>query len=168
MRSVYLGQFTDETANAIAGELEEAGIAWSYKQPGFFTRIFFMGEWGTRMFVDAGRLGRKVGAGYYDYAEDGTRGSRQYVEYARGGEPGDSAGRQGSPRLKEIDAMVLFDLVGDCDLQVPREAGSSRALYDEFTVAAEVSAPPELDVLPLLLLWPEFELLPLWLVPLPL
>jgi hypothetical protein len=55
-RSAYLGQFTDEVANAIAGRLEEAGIAWSYKQAGFFTRIFFIGEWGTRMFVDAGRL----------------------------------------------------------------------------------------------------------------
>lgn len=56
MKSVYLGQYTDEVANAIAGELEQAGIAWSYKQAGFFTRIFFMGEWGTRMFVDADRL----------------------------------------------------------------------------------------------------------------
>jgi hypothetical protein len=56
-RSAYLGQFTDEVANAIAGRLEEADIAWSYKQAGFFTRIFFIGEWGTRMFVDADRLG---------------------------------------------------------------------------------------------------------------
>jgi len=55
-RSAYLGQFTDEVANAIAGRLEEAGIAWSYKQAGFFTRIFFIGEWGTRMFVDAERM----------------------------------------------------------------------------------------------------------------
>jgi hypothetical protein len=55
-RSVYLGQFTDEVANAIAGRLEAADIAWSYKQAGFFTRIFFIGEWGTRMFVDADRL----------------------------------------------------------------------------------------------------------------
>ncbi len=56
MRSVYLGQFTDEVANAIAGRLESAGIAWSYKQGGFLTKIFFLGEWGTRMFVDADRL----------------------------------------------------------------------------------------------------------------
>lgn len=56
MRSAYLGQFTDEVANVIAGELEHAGIAWSYKQAGFFTRIFFIGEWGTRMFVEAERL----------------------------------------------------------------------------------------------------------------
>jgi hypothetical protein len=55
-RSSYLGQFTDEVANAIAGRLEEAGIAWSYKQAGFFTKIYFIGEWGTRMFVDSERL----------------------------------------------------------------------------------------------------------------
>jgi hypothetical protein len=56
-RSAYLGQFTDEVANAIAGRLEEAGIVWSYKQAGFITKILFIGEWGTRMLVDAERLG---------------------------------------------------------------------------------------------------------------
>jgi hypothetical protein len=56
-RSVYLGQFTDEVANEIAGELEGAGIPWSYKQAGFLTKVFFMGEWGTRLFVEDARLG---------------------------------------------------------------------------------------------------------------
>ncbi len=56
MRSAYLGQYTDEIANVIAGELERAQIAWSYKQAGFITKILFMGEWGTRMFVDADRI----------------------------------------------------------------------------------------------------------------
>lgn len=56
VRSTYLGQFTDEVANMIAGELETAQIAWSYKQAGRFTRVFFAGEWGTRLFVDADRL----------------------------------------------------------------------------------------------------------------
>jgi hypothetical protein len=55
-RSAYLGQYTDEVANVIATELEQAGIAWSYKQASRFTRIFFMGEWGTRLFVDAERI----------------------------------------------------------------------------------------------------------------
>ena len=62
---------------------------------------------------------------------DGTRGSRQYVEYAREG------GRQGSPPLDEIEAMVLFDLVGDCDLQIPLEANSDPDLYGLFAEAAE-------------------------------
>lgn len=49
----YLGQFTDEHANEIAGELEKRGIAWWYKQPGYFSRIW---ERGTRLFVDSTHL----------------------------------------------------------------------------------------------------------------
>lgn len=56
MKTTYLGQFTDEVADAIAGELQRAGIAWHYKQAGRYTRMFFAGEWGTRLFVDAERL----------------------------------------------------------------------------------------------------------------
>ena len=54
--TVYLGQFTDEHANAIAKELEEAGIVWWYKQSGRITRVLFAGDWGTRLFVDEKRL----------------------------------------------------------------------------------------------------------------
>lgn len=64
------------------------------------------------------------------FSEDGTRGSRQYVRYAGRG------GQQGSPPLEEVEAMVLFDLVGDCDLQVPREASSDPVLYEAFAEAA--------------------------------
>lgn len=64
-----------------------------------------------------------------DFALDGTRGSRQFVEYA-------AAGRQGSPALEEIAAMLLFDLVADCDLQIPREANSDPGLYAELETAA--------------------------------
>jgi hypothetical protein len=49
----YLGQFTDEHANEIAGELEKRGIIWWYKQPGYFSRIW---ERGTRLFVDSAHL----------------------------------------------------------------------------------------------------------------
>ena len=55
-RSVYLGQFTDELANEIAGALHEAGIAWTYKQTSAIGKALFAGEWGTRLFVDADRL----------------------------------------------------------------------------------------------------------------
>jgi glutaminyl-peptide cyclotransferase len=65
-----------------------------------------------------------------EFAIDGTRGSRQYVEYAGAG------GIQGSPEVAEIEAMVVFDLVGDCDLQVPREANSDPGLYAAFEAAA--------------------------------
>lgn len=65
------------------------------------------------------------------FEEDGTRGSRQYVKLAA-----NEAGAQGSPPLGEIQAMILFDMVGDCDLQVPREALSDEALFDRFVDAA--------------------------------
>ncbi len=58
-----------------------------------------------------------------NFAEHGKRGSRQYVAYA-------ARGVQGSPSLDEIEAMVLFDMVGDCDLHVPMEAHSDQALYE--------------------------------------
>ena len=51
--TVYLGQFTREHANAIAGQLEERHITWWYKEPGFFSQIW---EYGVRVFVDKARL----------------------------------------------------------------------------------------------------------------
>jgi Zn-dependent M28 family amino/carboxypeptidase len=65
------------------------------------------------------------------FTEDGTRGSGQYVRYAGAG------GRQGSPPLERIEAMVLFDLVGDCDLEIPLEENTNPALYERFRDAAE-------------------------------
>jgi len=75
------------------------------------------------------------------FTEDGARGSAQYVRYARDG------GRQGSPPLDEIGAMVLYDLVADCDLQIPLEANSDPALYDRFRGAA-LELDPEGDGAP--------------------
>jgi len=69
--------------------------------------------------------------GERDFEADGARGSRQYAAYA------DQGGRQGSPPLDEIRAMVLFDMVGDCDLQIPREASSDPGLYELFAEGAE-------------------------------
>jgi len=63
------------------------------------------------------------------FEEDGTRGSRQYVAYSEEGE-------QGSPALEEMNSMILFDLVGDCDLQIPREAYSDETLFERFAEAA--------------------------------
>jgi hypothetical protein len=63
------------------------------------------------------------------FSEDGTRGSRQYVADA-------ATAAQGTPPLDRIRAMVLFDLVGDCDLQLPRELGSDEAIYELFAEAA--------------------------------
>jgi glutaminyl-peptide cyclotransferase len=68
--------------------------------------------------------------GEREFTRDGMRGSRQYVRYARAG------GRQGAPPLQRIEAMVLFDMVGDCDLALPREANSDPGLYAVFEAAA--------------------------------
>lgn len=57
-RSVYLGQFTDEMANEIAGALSEAGIPWHFKQSGSLGKALFAGDWGTRLFVEADGLER--------------------------------------------------------------------------------------------------------------
>jgi hypothetical protein len=51
--TVHLGQFTRETANAIAGCLEKAGIVWWYKEPGYLSQVW---EFGVRLFVDRDRL----------------------------------------------------------------------------------------------------------------
>lgn len=64
-----------------------------------------------------------------EFSEDGLRGSRQYVGYA-------SEGAQGSPELATIEAMVLFDLVGDCDLTLPREESSDPEIYAAFAEEA--------------------------------
>lgn len=64
------------------------------------------------------------------FEDDGERGSRQYVRFARHG------GTQGSPPLSEIRAMVLLDMVGDCDLAIPRESNSDIGLYDAIASAA--------------------------------
>ena len=53
VRTVHLGQYTHEHAEAIAGRLEAAGIVWWYKAPGFFSQIW---EHGVRLFVDRERL----------------------------------------------------------------------------------------------------------------
>ena len=51
--TVHLGQFSRETANAIAGRLEEAEIVWWYKEPGWLASLW---EQGVRVFVDKKRL----------------------------------------------------------------------------------------------------------------
>ena len=51
--TVHLGQFTHEHAEAIAAELEAAGIVWWYKVPGFLSAMW---EHGVRLFVDREHL----------------------------------------------------------------------------------------------------------------
>jgi hypothetical protein len=51
--TVYLGQYTHEHANDIAGLLEAAEISWWYKAPGPISSLW---EHGVRLFVDRERL----------------------------------------------------------------------------------------------------------------
>ena len=53
VHTVHLGAYTHEHAEAIAGQLEQAGIVWWYKAPGFFSQIW---ERSVRLFVDRTRL----------------------------------------------------------------------------------------------------------------
>jgi len=54
--TVYLGQYTEAHAEAIAKALEEAGIVWWQKGAGRVAKILFAGDWGVRLFVDEKRL----------------------------------------------------------------------------------------------------------------
>lgn len=54
VRTVYLGAFTHEHADAIAGKLEAAGISWWHKQPGFLSRLWEFGQF--RLYVDRDKL----------------------------------------------------------------------------------------------------------------
>jgi hypothetical protein len=73
--TVYLGQYTHEHANAIAEELEEAGIVWWFKNPGTLSYVFF-NEWGPRLFVDRARL-EEARAIADRIAPEGTKRSRR-------------------------------------------------------------------------------------------
>ena len=52
--TVHLGRFTRRHANTIAGELEQAQIAWWYKEPGWLSTVWEFGS--VRLFVDRERL----------------------------------------------------------------------------------------------------------------
>jgi hypothetical protein len=56
VRTVELGQFTDDNAERIAAELEQAGITWWHKSSGRFVRLLSAADWGTRIYVDRDRL----------------------------------------------------------------------------------------------------------------
>jgi hypothetical protein len=56
VRTVHLGAFTPEHAAAIGRELDEQGIVWWTKQPGFLSRIWEFGE--VQIFVDRTELER--------------------------------------------------------------------------------------------------------------
>jgi hypothetical protein len=77
VRTVHLGQYTHEHAEAIAARLEDAGIVWWYKAPGYLSQIW---EHGVRLFVDRERLedaraiAREILAGDHPEGEGSSSG----------------------------------------------------------------------------------------------
>jgi hypothetical protein len=72
--TVHLGQFTRETANEIAGELEALGITWWYKEPGWLSQVW---EYGVRLFVDKQRLPEAKAIADRIVAERNPRGRQE-------------------------------------------------------------------------------------------
>jgi hypothetical protein len=56
VRTVHLGAFTPDHADAIGRELDERGIVWWTKQPGFLSRIWEFGS--VQIFVDRAEVDR--------------------------------------------------------------------------------------------------------------
>jgi hypothetical protein len=69
VRTVYLGQYTHEHAEAIAARLEGADIVWWYKTPGVISVIW---ERGVRLFVDRERLAEAKAIAEAVLADDQT------------------------------------------------------------------------------------------------
>ena len=56
VRTVHLGAFTPDHAIRIGLELDQLGIVWWMKQPGFLSRIWEFGS--VQVFVDRAELER--------------------------------------------------------------------------------------------------------------
>jgi hypothetical protein len=65
IRTVHLGQFTLPHAVELGERLDEAGIWWWTKEPGFLSRIW---QLGIEVFVDRTRLdeARELASGVID------------------------------------------------------------------------------------------------------
>ena len=82
--TVHLGQYTRETANEIAGELEQAGIVWWYKEPGWLSVVW---EFGVRLFVDKSRLPEAKAIAERIVADREARRQRGDLPETNGDEP---------------------------------------------------------------------------------
>ncbi|HEX2844082.1 MAG TPA: 3-hydroxyacyl-CoA dehydrogenase NAD-binding domain-containing protein [Candidatus Limnocylindria bacterium] len=83
-----------------------------------------------RRVVDAGRLGRKTSAGYYDYAEDGSRG-----------DPWQALTRRAGPRPPQLPAdgvgeRVLAAIVNEAASAVADGVGSPEAIDTAMRLAS--------------------------------
>ena len=122
-----LGPF--ELADTVGTDVNlAAGIAIF---EGFFDDPRYRPAQVQRRVADAGRLGRKTGAGYYDYEADGTRGTAWPALVARPG---------GSPRLARLDAAqiearILAAIVNEAASAVADGVGSPEAIDTAMRLA---------------------------------
>ncbi|MGQ0607519.1 MAG: 3-hydroxyacyl-CoA dehydrogenase NAD-binding domain-containing protein [Chloroflexota bacterium] len=84
-----------------------------------------------RRMVDAGRLGRKKGAGYYDYEADGTRGAPWPAAVPR------TRGSSALPHLDatQIEARILAAIVNEAAAAAADGVGSPEAIDTAMRLA---------------------------------
>jgi len=72
VRTVHLGAYTRPHAVLIAHELDEHGIVWWSKEPGFLSRIWELGS--VHLFVDRAKLpeARELAAAVLDPPRSGS------------------------------------------------------------------------------------------------
>ncbi len=98
---------------------------------GFFGDARFRPSLVQRRVADAGRLGRKSGAGYYDYADDGSRGAAWAALDARpGGGP-----RIGQLDAPQIEARILAAIVNEAASAVADGVASPEAIDTAMRLA---------------------------------
>ena len=84
-----------------------------------------------RRVADAGRLGRKTGAGYYDYDADGTRGAAWPALIARSS----SAPRVARLDAAQIEARILAAIVNEAASAVADGVASPEAIDTAMRLA---------------------------------
>ena len=98
---------------------------------GFFGDARYRPAQVQRRVADAGRLGRKRGAGYYDYDADGTRGSAWSALSVRDGR----VPRVGPLLAAQIEARILATIVNEAASAVADGVASPEAIDTAMRLA---------------------------------
>ncbi len=122
-----LGPF--ELADVVGTDINlAAGVAIF---EGFFGDPRFRPAQVQRRVVDAGRLGRKAGAGYYDYEADGTRGA----PWAALAHRTDRSPRLPTLDAAQIEARILASIVNEAASAVADGVASPEAIDTAMRLA---------------------------------
>jgi len=129
-----LGPF--ELADVVGTDVNlAAGIAIF---EGFFGDPRYRPAQVQRRVADAGRLGRKTGAGYYDYEADGTRGAAWPALVVRA----DAAPRLATLDAAQIEARILATIVNEAASAVADGVASPEAIDTAMRLATNWPAGP--------------------------